>query len=312
MVAFMQPNESYVTVSDGVRLFCQHVGDHAAALLIPNALYLFEDFRRLAARRTLIFFDLRNRGRSDAVVDPSKLRRGIHEDVDDLDAVRRHFGFDTVDVLGHSYLGLTVTLYAMKYSEHVNRVVQIGPAPPRAGTQYPAHLAGADSVLSDVLGKMGQLYGQTGADPRESCRKIWALLRMLYVGDPADAAKLHWEPCDVPNELNFMRYWNAHVLPSIQQLELGAPDYARVKAPVLTIHGAKDRSAPYGGGREWAMLLPDARLLTIKSAAHVPWIEEPEAVFGAIATFLDGAWPESVEKVTVLDPGGTAGAPPLR
>jgi pimeloyl-ACP methyl ester carboxylesterase len=75
-----------------------------------------------------------------------------------------------------------------------------------------------------------------------------------------------------------------------------------VKTPVLTIHGSKDRSAPYGGGREWALRLANARLLTVGQAAHAPWIEAPELTFGSIKTFLDGTWPEAAEKVTSLDP----------
>src|SRR5437667_10930358 len=39
----------------------------------------------------------------------------------------------------------------------------------------------------------------------------------------------------------------------------------------LTVHGTKDRSSPYGGGREWALMLPNARLLTIENVAHAPW-----------------------------------------
>jgi hypothetical protein len=50
------------------------------------------------------------------------------------------------------------------------------------------------------------------------------------------------------------------------------------------------------------MILPDARLLTVENAAHVPWVEAPELVFGSIETFLDGAWPEGVEQVTSLEP----------
>jgi proline iminopeptidase len=284
-----------------VRLFCQRVGEGANALLIPNAAYLFEDFQRLATGRTLIFFDLRNRGRSDAVQDETKLELGIRHDVEDLEDLRRHFGFGKVDLLGHSYVGMTVALYAMTYPEHVNRVVQIGPVQPQFGKQYPAHLTGADATLSEVLAKLAQLQMESGTDPRELCQKFWASLRILYVADAADAAKLRWEPCDLPNELNFMRQWTAHVEPSIRKLNLVAEDFAKLKAPVLTIHGPKDRSAPYGGGREWAMLLPDARLLTVPNAAHVPWIEEPETVFGAIATFLDGAWPAGAEKLKALD-----------
>ena len=75
-----------------------------------------------------------------------------------------------------------------------------------------------------------------------------------------------------------------------------------MKSPVLTIHGKKDRQGPYGRGREWALMLPNARLITVENAAHVPWIEAPEMVFGAIETFLDGKWPEAAEEVKSLDP----------
>jgi pimeloyl-ACP methyl ester carboxylesterase len=56
--------------------------------------------------------------------------------------------------------------------------------------------------------------------------------------------------------------------------------------PVLVVHGRRDRSAPYGGGCDWAAALPNAKLLTVDEAAHVPWIEAPERVFGAIETLL--------------------------
>jgi pimeloyl-ACP methyl ester carboxylesterase len=62
--------------------------------------------------------------------------------------------------------------------------------------------------------------------------------------------------------------------------------------PILVIHGAKDRNAPYGGDRDWAGMLPNARLLTIENAAHAPWIEAPERVFEGIDSFLGGAWPD--------------------
>ena len=61
---------------------------------------------------------------------------------------------------------------------------------------------------------------------------------------------------------------------------------------MLVIHGRRDRHAPYGGGKDWATLLPNARLITTENAAHLPWIESSEVVFGAIKVFLDGDWPD--------------------
>jgi len=98
-----------------------------------------------------------------------------------------------------------------------------------------------------------------------------------------------------------MQYWVRYGLPSVQKLNLTLEDMARAQAAILIIHGTKDRSSPYGAGREWALLLPNARLVTVEAAAHVPWIEAPERVFGSIGRFLDGAWPDAAEKVTQLE-----------
>jgi pimeloyl-ACP methyl ester carboxylesterase len=272
-------------------------------VLIPNGIYLFDDFECLAGERTLIFYDTRNRGRSDHVRDGAQLARGIHHDVDDLDAVRRHFGVTRVDLIGHSYVGVTVVLYAMKYPARIGRLVQIGAMSPSQARQYSAHLTNVDGTLREALAALAELEKERqGLDPKEFCRRFWSVLRIIYVADPADAGKIKWSRCDLPNERNFMKCWLEYILPSIQKLDLTEEDMTGVKAPVLTIHGSKDRSAPYGGGREWALRLANARLLTVGQAAHVPWIEAPELTFGSIKTFLDGTWPEAAEKVTSLDP----------
>jgi proline iminopeptidase len=271
-------------------------------VVIPNGFHLFDDFQHLACWRTLIFYDVRNRGRSDEVSDPAKLARGIQQDVDDLEAVRRHFAINKVDVIGHSYVGLMAGLYAMKYAAHVSRVVQIGPAQPEAAKQYAAPLSYADATTAEVVSEIARMMkDRPSGDPEEVCKKFWAVLRVMYVANRADAERINWGRCELENERSFMQYWTKHILPSIQSLNLTAEDMVKAKGPVLIVHGDKDRNAPYGGGRDWAMRLPDARLVRVENAAHAPWIEAPELVFGSIKTFFDGAWPEAAEKVESLE-----------
>jgi proline iminopeptidase len=299
----MLASEGFVATEDGVRLFFQKLGSGPQVVIIPNGIYLFEDFKSFVDGRTLIFYDLRNRGRSDHVTDGPKKSKGIHHDVDDLEAVRRHFGLGEVALIGHSYVGLTVILYAMKYPAGAGRVVQIGPIQANASKQYPAHLTGADATLTEVLSKLAQLQKERQSyDPKEFCEKFWSVLRVIYVVNPADAGKINWGRCDLPNESNFMKYWTENIFPSIQSLNLTADEIAKVKTPILTVHGTRDRSSPYGGGRDWALMLPNARLVTVENAAHAPWIEDPERVFSSIKTFLDGLWPEAAQRVESLDP----------
>jgi proline iminopeptidase len=296
----MQIDEGCITTGDGVRLFFRQIGSGAKPVVIPNGFHMADDFDCLCEDRTLIVYDLRNRGWSDQVSDPSKLTGGIHNDVDDLETVRRHFGISQVDLIGHSYLGLMVILYAMKYPECVNRVVQISPLQPHAGKQYPAHLMFADTTLTEVFSKLGELQKQRESmDSVEFCKKFWDTLRAIYVSNPADAGRINWGRCELANERNFMKYWNGSIFPSITKL--GFNDLSNAQAPVLTIHGMKDRSAPYGGGREWAMMLPNARLLSVENAGHAPWVEAEELVFGVMEQFFGGAWPEEAEKVMSMD-----------
>jgi proline iminopeptidase len=301
MQEHMPPSEGFLKTDDGARLFFRKTGT-GPYVIFPNGLYLFDDFERFADRRTLIFYDVRNRGRSDLVTDGSKLVGSIPHDVEDLDAVRRHFGIARFDVIAHSYIGVLATQYAIKYAPHVNRAVLIGPMQPNPATEYPAHLTGADATLSEVFSKLGQLAQERQSRglheiTQQDCEEFWSILRPIYVVNPADAGKIAWGRCDLPNERNFMQYCSENILPSIHRLRFTAETLAPATAPVLIVHGARDRSAPYGGGRDWALIFPNARLLTVENAAHAPWIEAPELVLGSIETFLDGEWPSAAQKL---------------
>jgi proline iminopeptidase len=283
----MRPADGYVTTDDGLRLWFQTVGSGPPVVVLPNGFHLLEDFSCLAPGRTLVFYDVRNRGRSETVTDPALLERGIHNDVDDLDAVRRHFGLARLALIGHSYIGLMVILYAMKYPAHVDRIVQIGAMGPRYGKSYSPDLTNTDPVLRDVFTKLGALQKERAShDPEEFCRKFCSILRVIYVTDPKDADRVRWDRCDLPNERSFMTYWTEQIIPSIQLLSFTPEALAAVTCAVLTIHGTKDRSAPYGAGQDWASLLPNARLMTVDDAGHGPWVEAPEAVFATIGEFL--------------------------
>jgi pimeloyl-ACP methyl ester carboxylesterase len=102
--------------------------------------------------------------------------------------------------------------------------------------------------------------------------------------------------------------WAAHLsahfeplLASDRALDIPKESIAKLTFPVLTIHGTKDRNAPYGGGREWDMLLPNARLISVPGAAHASWVDFPEIVFPSIDAFLNGQWPKRAEIVKSLE-----------
>jgi len=293
----------YVTSDDGVRLFYRKIGTGSQTVIAPYGFTLFHDFQILAKGRVMIFYDMRDRGQSDEVKDTSKIT--IQKDVDDLEAVRRHFGAQKVSLIGESYLGMMVVLYTAQHPDHVDRVVQIGPVARKFGPKYSPEFMPKDSdQVPDPaeLKKLDELEknGYAAAHPKEFCEQDWRVERTGLVGNPANAIKAGDGYCEFPNE------WPSHLdkhfdasISSIQKLVIRDSDLAKVTMPVLTIHGTKDRNAPYGGGRGWAATLPNARLITIQGAAHFPWLDNPDLVFSSIDVFLNGQWPPNAERITL-------------
>jgi len=297
----MSPSEGLLTGADGVRLYYRQVGSGVDTLVVPNAAYMFDDFVALADDHSVIFYDLRNRGRSDPVTD-STLASAIQGGVDDLEAARAHFGVERISLLAHSSVCTLAILYAAQYADHVERVVLIGPAPPELSKQYPPHLTGADAVLREISAELADLRAEARWHDPDFCEKWGALIRKLFVVDPADAGKINWDVRGLPNEtpLKLMKGWEAAAR-ALSALNIDADTLAPVEMPVLIIHGRRDRQAAYGGARDWAMLLPNARLVTVDNGAHLPWIEAPDLVFGSIREFLAGRWPQAARAVTALD-----------
>jgi alpha-beta hydrolase superfamily lysophospholipase len=85
--------EGRLATDDGARLFYRVVGS-GEPVIVPGGLFLEREFARLGRGRTVVFYDMRGRGRSDPV--PDSTRVTIQHEVRDLEAVRRHIGAERV------------------------------------------------------------------------------------------------------------------------------------------------------------------------------------------------------------------------
>jgi proline iminopeptidase len=293
-----------IITHDGFALAYERIGQGAQTVIIPGRLFLADSLRNLSSpHRTLVFYDMRNRGRSEQIGDLSRI--SIENDVRDLEVVRQHFGAERFATIGYSYLGLMVALYAVDHSERVERIVQLGPVPLHFGTTYTAEFDNTKdrSVFDEKKWRELQQLERLGnieRRPREYCEKEWRFLRVMLVGNPPRNLSRLQSPCEMPNEwpMHLRKHFAALFAGSIAKLDVSREELAKqVTMPVLTVHGRKDRNAPYGAGREWARLLPNARLLTLDQAAHNSWADEPNVVLPAVDKFLAGAWPPKAELI---------------
>jgi pimeloyl-ACP methyl ester carboxylesterase len=288
-----------VETADGIRLHYDAVGSGSHVILIPHGFDLKADLEALARDdRTLVFYDTRNRGRSDYVEDTTKI--SIQADVADIEALRQALSAETVSLIGYSVHGLVVALYAMEHPERVRRLVQLGPVPIEFDPENPRYETAPSVIDSAARARIAELEaeGLAAERPEEFCRKRWEVFKVDLVGSAAAVERLRAPDCTLRNEwrLNFQRQLQYH-FGSVLRLEVDRDRVRATHVPVLTIHGTLDRNAAYGGGREWAELFPEGRLLTIEGGAHRSWNDAPDTVIGAIDAFLDGEWPEAAEEI---------------
>jgi pimeloyl-ACP methyl ester carboxylesterase len=276
--------EIKIPITDHLNLYARVVGRGPETVLVPVGMYMAQDLASLANGRTLVFYDLRARGGSDYVIEPSQL--GIDFDVSDMETVRAFFGVERVSLIGWSYLGVAVALYAAEYPEHVSHVVQIGPMQPRPVETVAEGERGSSPDPSNLqhLADLREA-GIQELDPVGYCRD-WLALELLpsVMGRPEAVSKTKMDPCIFRNE------WPDRVFETLGKVVPQAWDYseqaAAIQASVLILHGTADPSAPIEGGRDWLSLIPNARLVEMDGVGHLPWLEDSTRFFSEVDAFL--------------------------
>jgi proline iminopeptidase len=275
-----------ILTPDKVLLNFRKIGKGEQTLIIPSASYLFDDFRGLGSDFTLIFYDARNRGRSQSVKDNNLLSAGIWNDVQDLETIRRHFKLDKVNIVGHSYFGLVAVLYAKRYPEFAAGIIQIGAVPPPGRDYGPPYRDSINDVVQQELQLLEEKAGEM--KDKDYCAEWWKAMVKMYISDPTYQNRLNFSWCSYPNEQpqHLFSYLDEHIYPSIRKLSIKDEDLQKVEVPVLAIQGKKDRIIPFAAAEGWAAILPAARLVVIEEGGHMPWVGNEETVFNSIREFL--------------------------
>ncbi len=70
-------------------------------------------------------------------------------------------------------------------------------------------------------------------------------------------------------------------------------ELAAVTAPTLLVWGARDGVVPIEEASIWLERMPDARLIVIPGAGHVPMVDSPVELAEAIRPFLEERFDEA-------------------
>jgi proline iminopeptidase len=303
--AAAQPREGYVTTGDGVRLFYKIEGRGPETLVVVHGGPGFSlesvraYFAPVARHRRVIYYDQRGNGRSTLIDDPAALAWQHH--VADLEAIRRHFGLRRMTLLGNSWGGLLISLYAAEHPDRVERLVLDSPAAPIAAQhrlQQTRMTQRARERFSQEQRDLVQDNADwlSARDPIAACGIFARYILKLYMYDPAQPVSIRGNLCAGSPEVVRRSLWaNRVIVQSLGEFDF-RPMVRRVTAPVFIIHGAGD-VVPPEGARDWAAAFPNARLLMLPRAGHLIQVEDPATFFPAIETFLGGRWPEGAVAV---------------
>lgn len=284
--------EGTIVGSGGARLFYRVRGTGPDTAIVVTGgpglsmAYMDRDLTPLEAGRTLIYYDQRGAGYSQLFTDRDSLALDRH--IEDLDAVRRHFGLERVSLVGHSWGAMLSSGYAARYPEHVGRLVLVTPGP--VETQYALDFEKIVQSRTDsaTLAYQGALIQRlpTAANANALCDTVFDILFAATMHDPAAVHRMRGHWCEGPNEAAQVVFFSL----VSGRASLGTSWDIRdvledIEAPTLVIHASSD-AIPYASTRAYADTIPGAEFLVIDRAGHSPWLERPEVFFPAVNTFL--------------------------
>ncbi len=284
-----QPRASGFTTSTEVPLYWAVYGPTGGPRAIvlhggPGAdhAYLLPQMLELARGRELLFYDQRGGGRSRTDArDPITWQTHVA----DLGAVLREFGDRSPTIVGYSWGGLLALLYASRAAHESalpppSRLALIDPAP--ASRQFREEFetefarrqtAPAVQALRDELAGSGLRE----RDPEQYRHRAFELSVAGYFADPRAARNL--TPFRVVGRVQ-QAVWES----------LGDYDLVRdgilsaVHCPSLIVHGRQD-PIPLASSEACAHAI-GAKLVTLEACGHVPYVEQPAALFAALEHFL--------------------------
>ena len=293
--------EGYLAGSGGVRIFYRLIGQGPDTLVAIHGgpggdmENIAPDLERLAERHTVIYYDQRGGGRSELPADTTLLHARYF--VEDLEALRRHFGLKRMNLLAHSFGPLLAARYAQTYPERVARMIfagAIGPRRPDARAYGMTMYARMDSTTRDsIIAVVEALLGGTASDPLRACEEYERLERKAATARGESTSQKGSACAASPEAIRYAHRYTSQVTLA----SLGKWDYSKslqhVSAPLLVIYGDRDPS-PISSQWAWAAAVGDGRLLVIPGAGHAPHVTHPDGYFSAVETFLAGRWPEGV------------------
>jgi proline iminopeptidase len=208
--------------------------------------------------------------------------------VEDVEAVREALHIEQMALLGHSFGGILAQAYAIKYQQHLSKLIL-------AGTAYSATIINAQfqrikaAVRPEIRQQIDALEREGIYAPDGGYRPEYAKLateaQRAYnftrpPPGPAEVDKMSW---DVLQEM-WVRHSDFVLDGNLSGFDF-SPGLARLHVPTLIIVGEHDL-IDESTAEAMQRMLPGSKLLVMRHAAHMMFVDLPESFLQTLEDFL--------------------------
>lgn len=281
-------NGSFTATLNGFQIHYEVHGQGPVLMPVPNSWGLSLQglramYRPLEERLTLVYFDPRGMGGSEAVREDSD--RGMKAVRDDFQALRAHLGLESVNAIGWSNGAANLIFLAHENPDSLSSAIYLHQGASftsedaqRVGEQNPALMAAFGPFVEKISAP-----GLTDVEKTALHREMWMNEYMPLLFADRGAAEAHLEHIFGEAELSWPH--NAY-----QQQEMSTFDFrdqlAEIPVRSLVVAGGHDLLPP-AWVKTLADGLPDSDYVVFEESGHFAPVEEAHAFQVVVFNFLN-------------------------
>ncbi|MBI4428988.1 MAG: alpha/beta fold hydrolase [Ignavibacteriales bacterium] len=273
---------------NGVQLYTKVVGEGLPLVIVHGGpgldhSYLLPQIAQLGKYYKLIFFDMRASGRSSVNIDTNSMT--LDTLLEDIDGIRKSFGIDKMNLMGHSWGGFLAMQYAVKYPDRLSSLLLINTSPASSKLKDETErVAQSRMTKEDSEARLTLLRSE--AFRRRDPAAMASLFRISFRGsffEPhyADSLSLVFQPNYSASSAMLQHLFKDRALLNYDL----SRRLSAVRCPTLILGGEYDQVSP--------QILLDLQksilsstLVILKHCGHFPYIERQNDFIAAVRDFL--------------------------
>lgn len=279
----------YAYSAEEIGLFCKTVGEGSPIIVVhggPNLThdYLLPHMAKLAEGRLVIFYDQRGSGKSCSEISVETMTMDIF--ANDIEAIRNHFGFKKVSILGHSWGSFVAMHYALLYPQYVEKLILSNSFPASSKNFLICQREWQKRLepLEKELNRISSSEAFVDKNP-DSWELYYQLLFQAYCYDPKNAFLLNLRMSQdvLEQEEKVLKCFEETLFSKEFDIHKALE---KLTIPTLIIHGDHD-IFPVEPAKEIHEHLPNSCFVLLKDCGHFPFVEKPEEYFHSLNAFLE-------------------------